>query len=72
MNTHSADSIEVIVNGEVRVLRADMNVADLVEPTWGRAVAVARNGEVISRAAWAATPVEPGDEIEIVRPIQGG
>jgi len=72
VNTHSADSIEVTVNGEVRVLRADMNVADLVERTWGRAVAVARNGEVISRAAWAATPVEPGDEIEIVRPIQGG
>jgi sulfur carrier protein len=37
-----------------------------------RFVAVAVNGSVVRRDAWAATEVSPGDEIEIVRPFQGG
>jgi sulfur carrier protein len=37
-----------------------------------RGVAVALNGAVVPRAAWAATPVRPGDAVEIVRAMQGG
>ncbi|HYH17693.1 MAG TPA: sulfur carrier protein ThiS [Azospirillum sp.] len=37
-----------------------------------RGVAVARNGVVVPRRAWDTTALEPGDTLEIVRPLQGG
>ena len=38
----------------------------------GRGLAVAVNGRLVRRADWAATPLEPGDAVEIVRAMQGG
>ena len=38
----------------------------------GRGVAVAVNGRLVRRADWAATALEPGDAVEIVRAMQGG
>jgi sulfur carrier protein len=35
-------------------------------------VAVAVNGAVVRREAWEATPLAPGDEVEIIKPLQGG
>lgn len=35
-------------------------------------VAIARNGEVVPRADWAQTRLEPDDRIEIVRIVRGG
>jgi sulfur carrier protein len=37
-----------------------------------RFLAVAVNGEVVRRAAWAEAMLTPGDAVEIVRPLQGG
>ena len=37
-----------------------------------RGIAVALNGSVVPRAAWAATALQPGDSVEIVRARQGG
>lgn len=37
-----------------------------------KGVAVAVNGAVVPRAAWAETPLAAGDEVEIVRPFKGG
>ncbi|HEY0833288.1 MAG TPA: sulfur carrier protein ThiS [Azospirillum sp.] len=37
-----------------------------------RGVAVARNGAVVPKRAWGSTALEPGDTLEIVRPLQGG
>lgn len=37
-----------------------------------RGVAVARNGAVVPKRAWDSTALEPGDTLEIVRPLQGG
>lgn len=34
--------------------------------------AVALNGAVVRRAQWRSTALEPGDDIEIVRPFSGG
>jgi sulfur carrier protein len=65
-------TVEVCLNGATRALSRGTRIADLVEAAWGRGVAVARNGEVVQHGEWASTRVEPGDEIEIVRPIQGG
>jgi sulfur carrier protein len=63
------------VNGEEAEL-AVATVAELlavrgIDPA-ARFLAVAVNGAVIRRAEWTAAPLSPGDEVEIVRPLQGG
>ena len=70
--TQQRDTIEVRVNGEARGLRPGATVADLVPSEWQGGVAVARNDEIVPRAQWGATALQPGDAIEIVRPVQGG
>ena len=35
-------------------------------------LAVAVNGAVVRRASWSAAPLNAGDAVEIVRPLQGG
>jgi sulfur carrier protein len=37
-----------------------------------RFLAVAVNGAVVRRAEWPVALLSPGDEVEIVRPLQGG
>ncbi|HZT89571.1 MAG TPA: sulfur carrier protein ThiS [Stellaceae bacterium] len=37
-----------------------------------RFLAVAVNGAVVRRAEWPAARLSPGDDVEIVRPNQGG
>jgi len=72
----SAVSREAIrVNGREEPLSA-ASVADflagrgIAAGTLG--VAVALNGAVVPRRRWTETPLQPGDSLEIVRPIQGG
>ena len=68
--------IEARVNGDLRSLPWGTAVAEVVRDLVGgdgqRGVAVARNGAVITRAEWQTTRIEAGDDIEVVRPIQGG
>ena len=63
------------VNGDVIDLEASKTIAALVQEVTGspeqRGVAVARNGEIVRRDGWSQA-VEEGDEIEIVRAVQGG
>ena len=63
------------VNGKSEALAAERLVGLLadkgIDPE-ARGVAVALNGAVVPRAAWAHTPLRPGDAIEIVRAKQGG
>lgn len=75
----------IIVNGETRTLIPD-TIADLVEEISGRSlnrdgsaadgarlgIAVAQNAGIVPRSQWAATPLLPGDAIEIVTAAQGG
>ena len=42
-----------------------------VDPT-ARFLAVAINGAVVRRAEWLSRPLAAGDDVEIVRPLQGG
>lgn len=37
-----------------------------------RTVAIERNGEILPRARYAETPLEPGDRLEVVQFVQGG
>jgi sulfur carrier protein len=64
------------VNGASEPLGAQMTlealVAEKAVDTAQRGIAVAVNGEVVPRAAWPATALRPGDNVEIVRARQGG
>jgi sulfur carrier protein len=35
-------------------------------------VAAAVNGEVVPRRAWPGTPLQDGDQVEVVTAVQGG
>ena len=63
------------VNGQEELLSA-ASVAELLAARGIAAgapgVAVALNGAVVPRRRWLETPLQPGDSLEIVRPIQGG
>lgn len=66
----------VTVNGERRQLPASATVASVVEllevSPGGRGVAVALDGEVVTRSRWAQTELADGAQIEVVAAIQGG
>jgi sulfur carrier protein len=63
------------VNGVVEEIAAgtlaELLAARGVDPK-ARFLAVAVNGAVVRRAEWPAKPLSPGDDVEIVRPLQGG
>jgi sulfur carrier protein len=63
------------INGEAAELAvatvAELLAARGIDPG-ARFLAVAVNGAVIRRAEWNAAPLAAGDEVEIVRPLQGG
>jgi sulfur carrier protein len=65
----------VTLNGERRELRDPATVEVAVLATGapdGRGVAVAVDGEVIPRGAWATTEVRDGQQVEVLRAVQGG
>jgi sulfur carrier protein len=66
----------VMLNGERRELNGQATVAAAVElagaPEGGRGVAVALDGEVVPRGEWATTEVRDGQELEVLRAVQGG
>ena len=66
--------IDLIVNGEPHQMPEGATVADLVTGLGSdpRSVAVERNGDLVPRAQFAATPLAAGDRIEVVRFVQGG
>jgi sulfur carrier protein len=66
------------VNGEERdsgsatladLWRAETAELELSTP---KGFAIALNGAVVPRGAWAATALNDGDRIEIIRAMQGG
>jgi len=60
------------VEAEVAVTTiAELLVERGVDPK-ARFLAVAVNGAVVRRAEWPVVALSSGDEVEIVRPLQGG
>ena len=66
------------INGEERDLmcsdladlwRAEAAALELPNP---KGFAIALNGAVVRRDAWAATALHDGDRVEIIRAMQGG
>jgi len=68
--------VNVTVNGEPRELGDGATVASVVElldvNPGARGVAVALDGEVVSRGRWADTPLSEGSMVEVVAAIGGG
>jgi sulfur carrier protein len=68
--------MNIIVNGQPRELPAGATVASVIEmldvAPGARGVAVALDGEVVSRSSWPQTKVKDGALIEVVAAIQGG
>lgn len=74
MNSPASRTIQITVNGEARAVQEGLKLPDLlgilaVDP--GR-VAVERNREIVRRTDWASTPVEEGDQLEVVWFVGGG
>ncbi|MDX6286733.1 MAG: sulfur carrier protein [Frankiales bacterium] len=63
-----------VVNGERHELPIDSTLEALVRTLTERptGVAVALNGDVVPRHAWAATQITDGDEVEVLTAVQGG
>ncbi len=68
------NTVQIVVNGEPQEVPEGATVAVLlqtlgIEPV---RVAVERNLDIIARDAFAATRIEAGDKIEIIRFVGGG
>ncbi len=68
--------MNVTVNGEPREVGAGATVANVVEmldvAPGARGVAVALDGEVVSRGRWTHTHLSEGSAVEVVAAIGGG
>ena len=65
--------MRVIVNGEAREISSESVDALLGELDYeGSHFAIAVNYDVLPKSKWAETPLQAGDEIEIITPRQGG
>ena len=65
--------MRVIVNGEAREINSSRIDALLGELEYeGTHFAIALNYDVLPKSRWAETPINNGDEIEIITPRQGG
>ena len=65
--------MEIVLNGQSRTVNAS-TVQELLEEldSAGQRVAVERNRELVPRHLWRGTPIEPGDQIELVQFVGGG
>jgi sulfur carrier protein len=68
--------MNVTINGEPHRLQAGATVASVVEmldvAPGARGVAVALDGEVVTRGQWPQTRLRDGSLVEVVVAIQGG
>lgn len=66
--------MKVIINGTPRDFTAPLNLYDILEQEdmIAMMIAVARNNVVVPRNKWSDTPMEDGDSLEILGPMQGG
>jgi sulfur carrier protein len=66
--------LQIQVNGEQQEVSEGLQLLKLLTDLKLRAdqIAVELNNEVLRRAAWAATTLQPGDRVEIVHFVGGG
>jgi sulfur carrier protein len=67
--------MQLTVNGRPRTLAPGVaSLAELIRELAleGKRIAVERNGEIVPRSRYAQTPIEDGDQLEIVGAVGGG
>ena len=68
--------MRVVLNGEPRELRDRATVADAVDasgaPESRAGVAVAVNGEVVPHGRWTDRVLAEGEQVEVLKAVQGG
>lgn len=69
--------MKISVNGQQTSVEEAITVSDLLAflhgaDTTTRGVAVALNGEVVSRSRWDESTLEEGDRLEVLRAVGGG
>ncbi len=66
--------ITIELNGEVREVRAEDCVQDLIDALslTNQALAIAVNREIVPRAKWREVRFVAGDKVDIVKAIGGG
>ena len=66
--------MQIQVNGEQQEVSDGLSLSELITQLKLRAdqIAIELNQEVLRRAAWAATTLQPGDRVEIVQFVGGG
>ena len=67
-------ALRVTINGEEQQVPDGLTVTALLQQLAlpSDRVAIERNRDILPRAQWAATAVEPGDSFEIVTLVGGG
>ena len=66
--------MKVVINGAAREVPAGFTAADAVRLITenARGIAVAVNGEVVTRSAWGSVTLSDGDRVEVLTAVQGG
>ena len=66
--------MQIQVNGEQQEVSDGLHLSELINHLKLRSdqVAIELNHQVLRRAAWEATKLEPGDHVEIVHFVGGG
>jgi sulfur carrier protein len=66
--------VRLTLNGVATDVGDARTVAELIDHLGlaGKRIAVERNGEIVPRSRYAATPVAGGDRFEIVGAVGGG
>ena len=73
MASVASPAVALLIGGGIeRLVDALFGLAERgIDPS-ARFLAVAVNGTVVRRAEWAERSLAAGDQVEIVRPLQGG
>jgi sulfur carrier protein len=66
--------MEIVINGMAHQVPGDMSLERAVSLISSSAtgIAAAVNDEVVRRASWPHTRLQPGDRVEVVTAVQGG
>ena len=66
--------MNIIINGSEQHVSEGTTTAEAVRllTTAGTGVAVAVNGQVVTRSAWESTTLAEGDQLEVLTAVQGG
>ncbi len=66
--------MKITINGELREIPDGLNVASLLQHLEMAAdrVAIERNLDILARAKWQETEVQPDDRYEIIHLVGGG